>query len=65
MLAEAGIEYCHPMQLGGRKIRVEETTMAFGLFLTDFIGGLRRAASGNRLSGSGPDRHLQEKIWKI
>lgn len=30
----SGIEYCHPTQSGGRKIRVEETAMAFGLFLT-------------------------------
>lgn len=29
-----GIEYCHPTQSNGRKIRVEETAMAFGLFLT-------------------------------
>ena len=30
----SGIEYCHPTQSGGRKIGVEETAMAFGLFLT-------------------------------
>lgn len=29
-----GMEYSHPTQTGGRKIRVEETAMAFGLFLT-------------------------------